>query len=92
MKPIVQLLDLALKLFVLGLLVQMVLSWFRSPRTRKVEAFLRRVYDPVLRPIRQVVKPITLNTSPPTSVDLAPLILILLIWWLLYPLLLWIFS
>ena len=91
MKAIAQLIIVALKLFVLGLIVRMVLSWVRSPQTRKVEVFLDKVYEPLLCPLRRLIKPIRLSTSPPTSLDLAPLALILIVWWLVHPLLMWVF-
>jgi len=92
MKPLAQLVTTALKLAVLGLVVRMVLSWIRSPQTRKAEVFLDKIYEPVLRPIRQIIKPIPLKTSPPTNLDLAPLVLIVAIWWLVQPLLMWVVS
>lgn len=92
MKAIAQLITVALKLFVLGLIIRVVLSWVRSPQTRKVEVFLDKIYEPVLRPIRQVVKPLTLKASPQMSLDLSPFVLILIIWWLIHPLLMWVIS
>jgi uncharacterized protein YggT (Ycf19 family) len=90
MQSVAQLVTVALKLFVLGLIVRVVLSWVHSTQTRKVELFLDKIYEPLLRPLRRVIKPIKLNTSPPSSLDLAPLALVLAVWWLVHPLLMWI--
>lgn len=90
MKVIAQLVTAALKLFVLGLIVRAVLSWVQSPQVRKMELFLDKIYEPALRPLRQLIKPIKLNTSPTTSLDVAPLVLVVAIWWFVHPLLMWI--
>jgi uncharacterized protein YggT (Ycf19 family) len=78
-----------LKLYVLGLLIRVVLSWVGSPATRRLEALLDGFYEPILKRIRDVVKPIRVGSAPTRSLDLSPLILIVIVTWVLQPLLMW---
>ena len=92
MRLLTQIATTLTKLLVLGILVRVVLSWLRSPQFRKAEVFLDRIYEPALTGIRQFVDPLVRKLSPQLQVDLAPFLLILLIWWVLHPLLMWVFS
>ena len=90
MRILAQLVTAAVKLFVLGLLVRIVLSWLRSPATRAAERWLDRIYEPLLAPIRRLIPPVRLGDPNAPRLDLAPLILLLAIWLLIHPLLMWI--
>jgi uncharacterized protein YggT (Ycf19 family) len=84
--------EVVLKLFSLGLFVRVMLSWVKLPMTQKVEKYLDRFYFPFLTPVRKAIKPIQLNTTPPFQVDLSPIVVLLVIWWLVYPFLMWILK
>lgn len=62
-----------------GLLVMLVLSWLQIPSSHpfgKVDAALRRIYNPALQPLGRLIPP--LRTSAVT-IDLSPIVLILLL-------------
>ncbi|MCD6338827.1 MAG: YggT family protein [Verrucomicrobia bacterium] len=86
------LIDLALKLFALGLFIDVILSWLAPPPLRRLQQALDRFYEPFLNPIRRCVRPFRVFPNAPQAVDLSPLILLLLIWWLVHPFLMWVFS
>ena len=90
--PLRHTLDLLIKLFALGLFMTMLLSWFDAYPLRKVQRLLNRFYDIFLNPIRRYVRPIRLGPSAPVGLDLAPLILLFLLWWLVHPFLMWVLS
>jgi uncharacterized protein YggT (Ycf19 family) len=92
MQSLASMIDALLKLFALGLFVRAALTWVRDRNTKKVEEYLDHIYAPFLAPIRKVVKPIQVNTSPPSALDLAPLILLLLVWWVVNPFLMWLLT
>ena len=80
MQSIIVVLDIVLNLMVWVLVIQAILSWLlafnvvnaRNQFVATIWNFLRAVTEPLLRPIRSVIKPFN-------GIDLAPLILILLI-------------
>lgn len=84
--------DVALKVFALGLVIRALLSWVTPPAARKAEQYLDRLYNPFLAPLRKLFKPLQLNTTPPSTVDLAPLVLLFLIWWFIHPFAMWLLS
>lgn len=92
MKNAAALVDLLVRAFTLGLIVRVILSWIGAAKTHGVVIFLNKVYEPFLVPMRRVIKPIPLSTSPPTALDLTPLVLLLVVGWVLHPLLLWVFH
>ena len=92
MKSAVALVDLVLRVFVLGLIVRVILNWITASKAHPLVNFLNQVYEPFLTPLRRLIKPIPLNTSPPAALDLAPLVLVLVVMWILHPLLLWVFH
>ncbi len=63
-------------IYSLGLLAHIVLSWVREPRVEPVKRWIGRWYEPVLRPLRRVVKPIPMGSS---AFDVTPLLLFLAI-------------
>ena len=77
------LIDWVIQIYIWILIASAILSWLvafdvvnrRNPIVAKIGQFLYRVTDPVLRPIRRVVPLIA-------GVDLSPLIVILLLWFL----------
>ncbi|MBI1186650.1 MAG: YggT family protein [Alphaproteobacteria bacterium] len=81
---LVDIIVIVLQLFVILLIVQAVLSWLvafemvsrRSPIVDSIWRFTTAISDPVLRPIRRFIPPIS-------GVDLSPLVLILLIYLLM---------
>lgn len=90
--PLRAVVDLGLKLFALGLLVTVLLNWFHPPSLRAVQQGLNRFYDCFLNPIRRHVRPFKLSRSAPAAIDLAPLLLLLLVWLFLHPFLMWVLS
>jgi YggT family protein len=83
MQALGRLLDAIIQIYIWVLIASAILSWLvafdvvnrRNPVVGKIGQFLYRVTDPVLRPIRRVVPLIA-------GVDLSPLIVILLLWFL----------
>lgn len=90
--PLRAALDLGLKLFALGLLLTVLLNWFNPPSLRAAQQWLNRCYERFLGPIRRHVRPFKLTRSAPAAIDLAPLLLLLLIWLFLHPFLMWVLS
>ncbi|MCL5097235.1 MAG: YggT family protein [Candidatus Omnitrophica bacterium] len=85
-------LDLVIKLFELGLFATIVLNWLNPPSLFAIQRRLNQLYDHFLNPIRRYIRPIRFFRSAPVGLDLSPLILLLLIWWLIYPFLMWVFR
>ena len=75
------LVDTMVQIYIWILIASAILSWLvafdvvnrRSPLVTKIGLFLQRATEPVLRPIRRVVPLIG-------GVDLSPLVVILLLW------------
>lgn len=59
------------QLLILVVLVDIILSYFVSP-WNKVRMFLDRIVEPMLRPIRKVIKPMG-------GLDFSPIVLVVLI-------------
>ncbi|MSU32179.1 MAG: YggT family protein [Pedosphaera sp.] len=91
MTQIARVFDLLIKLFTFGLFVRMFLSWITPAGSALKPAmlYLDKVYEPILRPIRRIVKPIKLNLNPPSSLDLSPLLLLVGLWWFIHPFAMW---
>lgn len=78
---LVDIVVILIQLFVILLIVQAVLSWLvafemvsrRSPIVDSIWRFTNAISNPVLRPIRRFIPPIS-------GVDLSPLVLILLLY------------
>lgn len=64
-------------IYIFGLLVYSLLSWLRTPETRKLSDWLERFYEPALRPLRQRIKPILIGGN---MVDLSTLVLLAALW------------
>lgn len=81
--PLFRILFIVIDLYIWGLIIQAVLSWliaFRvvnlhSPLVWRVNEFLYKITEPALRPLRKFVPEVS-------GIDLAPLALILIIWFL----------
>jgi len=86
--------DVLLRVFTFGLFFRMVLSWIQpsAARLRPVALYLDRVYEPILRPLRRVIKPIKIGAHPPTTLDVSPVVLLLGLWWIVHPFLMWTFG
>ncbi len=77
------LVDVVIQIYIWVLIASAILSWLvafdvvnrRNSVVSKIGLFLYRVTEPVLRPIRRVLPLIA-------GVDLSPLVLILLLWFL----------
>ena len=87
-----QFIDLLIKAFALGLFVSILLGWFEIPSLRKIQRILDAFYDVFLDPIRRYVRPVRFGASSLVGLDLAPLILLLLVWWLMHPFLMWMLN
>jgi len=78
-----RLVDVVIQIYIWVLIASAILSWLvafdvvnrRNAVVSKIGLFLYRVTEPVLRPIRRVLPLIA-------GVDLSPLVLILLLWFL----------
>jgi uncharacterized protein YggT (Ycf19 family) len=94
MTQIARIVDVLIRLFALGLFVRMFLGWIAPAglALRPVMLYLDKVYEPVLRPLRRIIKPVKLNLNPPTSIDLSPLILLLGLWWFVHPFAMWLLA
>ena len=92
MRKIALLIDVAVRLFALGLFMRVVLTWVQLKPANPVVKYLDRIYNPLLAPLRKVVKPISLKTNPPSALDITPLLLLLMIWGFVHPFLMWVFS
>jgi uncharacterized protein YggT (Ycf19 family) len=98
MEHLAEFINVALKLFVFGLIVRAILSWvylvswLQFKNSRKLEDYLDHIYRPFLAPIRKVIKPVVLNTTPPSPLDLAPWVLLLLVTQIISPFLMWLLS
>ncbi len=68
---LIYLIDLATRVFVLLLIIQIVLSYFVSP-FHPIRQTLDRVVEPLLNPVRRVIPPLGMF-------DFSPLILIILV-------------
>lgn len=67
--------------------IRLLLSWFRIDPNgwmATIDGALRIVTDPVLKPVRKVMKPVDLGG---TSIDLSPLVIIFALRWVVLPLL-----
>lgn len=87
-----QLVSVVVKAFALGLFITIVLNWLNPPRMTDLQGFLNRFYDVFLNPIRRYVRPIRMFRDAPVGLDLAPLVLLALIWWIIHPFLMWVFA
>lgn len=65
-----ELVDLLFKVFIYGILIQAILSWINPGAYNPAVSLLYSLTDPVLRPVRRVVPPIS-------GLDLSPLVAIL---------------
>lgn len=86
------LIDMFIRAFALGLFIHILLSWLAPGKLIELRKILEAVYEPFLRPIRRVVRPLKLSSSAPVGVDLAPVILLLLVWLFVHRFLMWVFS
>jgi YggT family protein len=66
--------DFAISVYTLGLVVYSVLSWFRGAQTDKVRAWLARFYEPILKKLRSVIKPLRIGNS---MLDVTPVLFLL---------------
>jgi uncharacterized protein YggT (Ycf19 family) len=87
-----QFVDFLIKAFALGLFASILLSWFDIYALRKIQRTLQAFYGVFLDPIRRYVRPVRFGASSPAGLDLAPLILLFLVWWLVHPFLMWVLN
>lgn len=74
-KTVASLLHIILQLAILLFIVRALLSWFQPDLRHPVIAFIHQITDPVLRLIRRYIPPFG-------SMDLSPVIAILICWFL----------
>lgn len=87
-----ELVDLIIRLFALGLFVSVVLDWIMSGPAVGFRRRLDQLYEPFLKPIQRYVRPIKLSPTAPTGIDLSPLVLLLAIYWLVHPFIMWVLG
>jgi YggT family protein len=74
-KALLQVIDLLLTLYIWLIIARAIISWVSPYPYHPVMRFLYRVTEPVLRPLRRVLPPIY-------GLDLTPLVVIFLIYFL----------
>lgn len=71
---IARIVNVLFDVYILGLIVFAIASWIQHPQAFKVREYLRRFYEPVLAPIRNLLG--TLNLGG-VGVDFSPLVLMI---------------
>ena len=84
--------DVALRLFALGLFVSTLLNWMLPPPSKGFRKRMSDFYNLFLNPIRRCIKPVKLFPSAPAGIDLSPIVLLLFVWLGVHPFLKWIFG
>jgi len=84
--------DFVIKAFAFGLFVTIILNWVDVYAFVEAKRHLNRFYDIFLEPIRRYVKPVKMAPSAPIGLDLAPLVLLALVWWFIHPFLMWVLG
>ncbi len=84
--------DLLIKLFAFGLFLCIVLNWLNARPLAALQQFLNDLYDVFVEPVRRHIRPIRITPSAPGGLDLAPLVLLFIVWWLVHPFLMWVLS
>lgn len=69
---VTKLLHILIELLIILVFVHALGSWFPQLRETKIYAFIDRIVEPLLRPIRQVIPPVG-------GIDLSPMVLIFLL-------------
>lgn len=64
---------IAFNAYALGLIVYSACTWVQHPTATRLRAWLHKWYDPVLSPLRRVIRPVQVGAS---RVDFAPLALL----------------
>lgn len=72
-----RLIHLVFGLYALGLIVHSLLSWVQTPWSSTMRGRLGRIYEPVLTPIRNLLKSRISSTS---GFDFSPLILLVVVY------------
>ncbi|MDV3237949.1 MAG: YggT family protein [Gammaproteobacteria bacterium] len=67
-----ELIDLAFKVFIYGIVIQAILSWINPGTYNPAVSLLHALTEPVLRPVRRILPPIS-------GLDLSPLLAILVL-------------
>ncbi len=70
MNAVVYFVVVIVRVFTFGLVVRVILSWVKAPGADKFKAALDKIYEPALKPLRKAIKPIPLNTKPPSFLDI----------------------
>ncbi|TKJ40465.1 hypothetical protein CEE37_09130 [candidate division LCP-89 bacterium B3_LCP] len=74
-KTVASILHIILQLGILLFIVRAVMSWFQPDRRQPVISFIYQITDPVLKLIRRYIPPFG-------TVDISPLIVIVVCWFL----------
>lgn len=92
MSPLRSAADFVIKAFAFGLFVTILLNWVDAYPLIEAKRQLNKFYDLFLEPIRRYIKPVKLAPSAPVGLDLAPLVLLALVWWFIHPFLMWVLG
>jgi len=76
MSLLINVIHTILSLYSLAIIAQSFLSMLMDPR-HPVAVFMRRITEPVLAPIRRVVRPVRVGGG---YLDLSPMVALLLLW------------
>lgn len=92
MSPLRDIIDILLRLFALGLFVSILLGWILNDPATGFRKHLDAFYEPFLKRIRRYVKPFKISPSAPAQIDPSPFILLLLIYCVIHPFLMWVLG
>ena len=67
-----QIVYLVFNIYLIGLFVYVVSTYFQHPKSRKVETYLKPYYVPVLDILRKWIKPLKISNK---NIDFTPMIL-----------------
>lgn len=84
--------DLILRLFAFGLFITIIMDWVMSQPPTGFRKAIKDFYRPFLAPIQRYVKPIKISPNAPVGLDISPLVLLMLVWWVIHPFLMWILG
>ncbi|NPA15102.1 MAG: YggT family protein [Deferribacteres bacterium] len=74
-RALAYILDMVLKLYFWIIIIRAIISWVNPDPYNPIVRFLYQVTEPVLRPIRRIIPPIG-------GIDLSPMVVILVIYFL----------
>lgn len=75
LSAIIRLIDLALSIYMILIIARALLSWFTFPSYHPIVFFICRATEPALKPFRRIIPPVG-------GIDLSPLLVIFIIYFL----------